>query len=350
MRFGVSYLPDAAPGTMDPVAYYRAALELAELADQAGFSSVKMTEHYLHPYGGYCPSPLSFFSAVAARTRRLRMITGCILPSFHHPVQIAAEAAMVDALSAGRLEVGFARAYMPYEFETFGVDLDDSRARYEATIEAVLRLWTATRVSMDTPFFRFRDATSLPPVTQRPHPPVWAAAVRARQSFAWIGERGFGLLATFLLTDLQPLKERIAVYRESFAAAHGDGVRPRVAVSQPLYVAPTDAAAVQEGDAYLARYFDVWADGADAWSRVQSRDYPGYSAMPHAIRAATPDVLRRTGAAAFGDPDRVLDHVRWLREELNPDEILWQLDFGAMPLEASRRTLTLFADKVMGRL
>ncbi|HEX9938373.1 MAG TPA: LLM class flavin-dependent oxidoreductase [Longimicrobium sp.] len=347
----MSYLPDAAPGIMDPAAYYRAALELAELADQAGFASVKMTEHYLHPYGGYCPSPLAFFAAVAARTRRIRMITGCILASFHHPVQIAAEAAMVDAISEGRLEVGFARAYMPYEFEAFGVDLDDSRARFEATIEAVQRLWTENGVSVDSPFFRFKAATSLPPVTQRPHPPIWVAAVRARQSFAWIGERGFGLLATFLLTDLEPLKERIAVYRETFVDAHGgNGAQPRVAISQPLYVAPCHAAAVTEGDRYLARYFSVWADGADAWSRVDSRDYPGYSGMAHAIRAATPAMLRHTGAAAFGDPERVLDHVNWLREELAPDEILWQLDFGAMPIEASRRTLTLFADRVMSRL
>jgi len=93
MEFGVSFYLIVGPGTMKPSAYFASAFELATIADREGMASVKMTEHYLNPYGGYCPSPLSFLAAVAARTRRVRLITGCILPAFHHPIQIAAETA-----------------------------------------------------------------------------------------------------------------------------------------------------------------------------------------------------------------------------------------------------------------
>jgi len=117
MRFGVSFLPDADPSTKLAQDYFRDALALAEFADEAGLHFIKMTEHCVQPYGGYYSNPLSFLSAIAARTRQIRLLRGGILPVFHHPLQIASEAAMLDAISGGRAEIGFARAYMPYEFK-----------------------------------------------------------------------------------------------------------------------------------------------------------------------------------------------------------------------------------------
>ncbi len=153
-----------------------------------------MTEHYLHDYGGYCPSPLMFLSSVAAVTKRIRLMTGCILPAFHHPIQIASETALLDAISKGRLDVGFARAYLPYEFSAFGIDIETSRERYEQTIQSVKKLWTERNVTADTPFFRLKNVNCLPVPTQQPHPPIWGAAVNSRQSFAWLAEQGFQLL------------------------------------------------------------------------------------------------------------------------------------------------------------
>jgi alkanesulfonate monooxygenase SsuD/methylene tetrahydromethanopterin reductase-like flavin-dependent oxidoreductase (luciferase family) len=137
VKHGISLLPDCRPDRRSAADYYDDVLALSRAADEYGLDYVKMTEHYLGDYGGYCPSPLTFLAAVAAQTRRIRLMTGCVLPAFHHPVQLAAHAAMVDVISHGRLDIGFARAWLPYEFEALGVPLDTSRARYEATIRAV---------------------------------------------------------------------------------------------------------------------------------------------------------------------------------------------------------------------
>ena len=64
-------------------------------------------------YGGYSPDPLIFLSAAAAVTRSLRLVTGAVLPVFNHPLKLAGQIGMVDAISGGRLEVGFARASCP---------------------------------------------------------------------------------------------------------------------------------------------------------------------------------------------------------------------------------------------
>ena len=148
MDFGLSFLPDSNATVKSASDYFSDAITLCILADKCGMKTVKMTEHYLHPYGGYCPSPLMFLSAVASVTKNIRLMTGCILPAFHHPIQIAATTSMLDALSAGRLDVGFARAYLPYEFEALNVNIDESRERFVETVSAVTKLWTTPKVSM----------------------------------------------------------------------------------------------------------------------------------------------------------------------------------------------------------
>ena len=111
------------------------------------------------------------------RTLSIRLITGCILPAFHHPIQIASETAMLDCISKGRLEVGFGRAYLPYEFAAFGVDLDDSREKYTSTILAVIDLWTKSKVAAKTKFFQLRECHNFAKISAGTTPPVWGAAV-----------------------------------------------------------------------------------------------------------------------------------------------------------------------------
>lgn len=350
MKFGVSFLPDATPNELSAPDYFANALELCDIADAEGLHAVKMTEHYLHPYGGYCPSPLGFLMAVAARTRHVRLMTGCVLPSFHHPVQLAAETAMVDAISNGRLDAGFARAYLPYEFNAFGVPLDGSKERFRETIRTVIRLWTEPSVSVETPFFAFNNAHSMPSPVQQPHPPVWGAAVRSADSFAWLGEEGHNLLITGSLTSMDALAGSIATYRAAFRPpAHSPEATPQVAISLPLYIADSAAAAQEEGEEYLRRYLGVWMSAATAWDNVTSRDYPDYTGMSWAIRTSSPAQLQRNGGAVVGCPEQVAEAVQRLRERLGVDQILWQIDFGAMPIERARRTLAAFVEKVMPR-
>ncbi|RKT11329.1 alkanesulfonate monooxygenase SsuD/methylene tetrahydromethanopterin reductase-like flavin-dependent oxidoreductase (luciferase family) [Streptomyces sp. 1114.5] len=349
MKYGISLLPDCRPHLRSAAQYYADVLRASRLADQLGFEYVKMTEHYLKDYGGYCPSPLAFLTAVAAQTSRIRLMTGGIQASFHHPIQLAADTSQLDAVSGGRLDVGFARAWLPYEFEAFGIDLDESRARFTETIEAVVRLWTEDKTSEDTPFFRYTDATSLPPVTQTPHPPVWVAAVRSRESFAWIGEKGFSLLIASppREEELPRMREMVEVYRETFEEEHGaSGRKPRVALSVPLHVAETDDEAYTAGAPFLREYLQVWGEAADSWAGVTSSAYPGYSAAGKTFLNTSEADLRSTATGVLGSPGTVVEKIHALRDALSLDTMLWQIDFGGQNAESMERNLRLFAQEV----
>src|SRR3989442_15963470 len=136
----------------------------------------RSVEHYFYDYGGHSPNPVVFLSAVPARTQRIRPITGAVIPAFNHPVKLAAELAVLDNISNGRLDVGFGRAFIPKEFEVCGVSMEESRARFEEGIDIVTRLWTEDRVSYDGKFHRFRDVHLNPRRVQKPHPPIWVAS------------------------------------------------------------------------------------------------------------------------------------------------------------------------------
>lgn len=349
MQFGLSFLPDSSCETKLPEDYYREALLLCDIAEKGKLNFVKMTEHYLHAYGGYCPSPLTFLAAVASQTRHIRLMTGCILPVFHHPIQIAAQVAMLDAISGGRVDVGFARAYLPFEFDAFNISMDESRARYIETIQAVIKLWTEKNVTMQSQFFSFANATSLPGVTQLPHPPIWGAAVNSRQSFAWLGEQGFNLLVT-PPGNLAHLKDLINIYRESYALSTGRESKSKIAISLPTCIAPTDKEANKLSNIYLQKFINVWSSAAEQWSSTTSTDYPGYKGLANLIRKNTPSVMRTNGQALIGSPTTVINNIMHIYEELGIDTILLQIEFGSQPYAVSKQTLELFIEQVMPKL
>src|SRR6201987_4456478 len=173
MRFGLQFFPDVRPDQKSGADYFRDALSLVEEADELGFSHIRIVEHYFHYYGGYSPNPIVFLTAAAQRTRKARLVTGAVLPVFNNPLKLAGEIGMLDAISGGRLEVGFARAFLPHEVARFGVSGNDSKARFAEGMGQVRRLLEPERVSSEGSFPRFPPTTSLPRPTQRPRPQFW---------------------------------------------------------------------------------------------------------------------------------------------------------------------------------
>ena len=168
MEFGIQFFPSVGPEQVSADRYWADALALTQIAEQLGFTSVRTVEHYFHPYGGYSPNPLVFLSAAAAVTRSMRLITGAVLPVFAHPLKLAGEIGMVDAISGGRLEVGFARAFLPHEFARFGISMDESRGRFEEGLQQVRLLLETEHASSNGTYHSFKGVTSLPRPTQKP--------------------------------------------------------------------------------------------------------------------------------------------------------------------------------------
>src|SRR5690348_15617766 len=96
MKFGINFFPSFRAEDSTTAAYYDQCLRFAARADELGYSSIKTVEHSFFDYGGHSPNPCVFLSAVAARTRRIRLITGAVIPAFHHPAHLGGDLAMLD--------------------------------------------------------------------------------------------------------------------------------------------------------------------------------------------------------------------------------------------------------------
>src|SRR5262249_47176446 len=100
------------------------------------------------------------------------------------------EIAMLDGISGGRLDVGFARAFLPHEFRRFGISPDESQARFREGLEQIELLLTQENATHRGRFHSFEDVTSLPRPTQRPRPKSYSGARRPRGRLGLAGEKG----------------------------------------------------------------------------------------------------------------------------------------------------------------
>src|SRR6187397_3746003 len=114
------------------------AVEQAQAAESLGFRNVWLGEHHFSTYG-YLSRPLQLATYIAAKTTRLRVGTAVIVVPLHHPLVIAEEIATLDQLAGGRVDIGLGRGYQHYEFERLGLELDSARARWDESIDILLK-------------------------------------------------------------------------------------------------------------------------------------------------------------------------------------------------------------------
>ncbi len=348
MEFGLNFFPSVGPAEKSAQTYFAESLELCETADRLGFGHIRTVEHYFEPYGGYSPNPVLFLTAAAQRTEKIRLVTGAVLPIFNHPLKLAGELAQLDAISGGRLEVGFARAFLPHEFERFGRPLDESRARFDEGVHQVIRLLAEENVTEEGRFHSFRNTTSLPRPVQQPTPPIWQAAFATEQSFEDAGRKGWWLMGIPLAGE--KMRDLIRVYRDAWKAAGHPG-EGRVMLSFAMFCAPTRNAAEKHGAPCLDGYLKALVAGAGAWTEgAGSKDYPGYDKMIEGLKQETYQTQRDKGVAWVGTPDEIAAMIEDYQSLVGGfDSASMQVNFHNMPGEAALESLELFADAVMPR-
>jgi alkanesulfonate monooxygenase SsuD/methylene tetrahydromethanopterin reductase-like flavin-dependent oxidoreductase (luciferase family) len=183
---------------------YRFTLEQCEEAERLGAHSIWVTEHHGFE-DGYLPQPLAFAAAIAARTERIRIGTAIVIAPLHHPVHLAEQAAVVDILSGGRLDLGLGAGYRDAEYALFGADPARKGGATFDTARAIRGLWAEGSV---TP----------PPVQERL--PIWIGARSERNA------RRTGLLGEGLL---RVAPELVGAYRAGLAEGGHDPAAARMA-------------------------------------------------------------------------------------------------------------------------
>jgi probable F420-dependent oxidoreductase len=139
-------------------------------AEALGFAAIYVTDHL-----GRGLSPISALAAAAALTREIRIGSYVFANDFRHPLVLAREAATLDRLSGGRLDLGLGAGWMRSDYRQLGMRYDPPGVRIERLEEAlgiVKRLLRGETVDHAGPHYRIEGARVAPDPVQRPHPPI----------------------------------------------------------------------------------------------------------------------------------------------------------------------------------
>ncbi|HEX2171119.1 MAG TPA: LLM class flavin-dependent oxidoreductase [Dehalococcoidia bacterium] len=341
LKIGILYISAYESGWTEPFpVWYEQMLRQIELADAVGLHGAWVAEHRIPGYS--LASPPVFLTAAALRTRRIRLGTAVCLVPLHHPVQTAEDYATLDVLSGGRLDFGVGRGQFPYDFAVAEVNAEESRARLEENLAAILSLWSDEVTRHEGQFHRFTHRM-LPKPIQRPHPPVYAAAARTAASYTWAGERGFHLqIAPLLFSDLGRLRGYLDSYRAALAAAGHDPAARDLLAAYPLYIGEREDDAIRIADPHLkrlARYnafslfagLDCGRKGAfDEFLRDRYGDTAADNRAPEGSHARDWHAWKE-GRVIFGTPDRVVDQIGRVVEDTGLTYLVFEIFYGGQP-------------------
>jgi probable F420-dependent oxidoreductase len=328
IQFGVMANVHPLPGT-DLSQMVDELIAEAQQAERCGFDSFFLTEHHQEP-GGYLPSPLPLLAAIATRTSTIRLGTGIAILPLYHPIRLAEDCALIDIISRGRLILGVGQGYQEVDFAAFGLKVADRVSLFEEGLEVLRRAWTEERVYFVGKRYTLQNVMVTPKPVQKPHPPIWIAAL-ADEPMKRAGRLGDALLAdSFQLPER--LKRRVALYR---ATAESRGRPHRVVVFREGYVAPTREEAIREYEPGLLsthRYY--WRHGSYYQDIKKEEDLD--------LKRISLDRL------VLGSPEDCVERIRTWHREVGADYFLIRFRHPAGPShDRVLRALELFGKHVI---
>jgi alkanesulfonate monooxygenase SsuD/methylene tetrahydromethanopterin reductase-like flavin-dependent oxidoreductase (luciferase family) len=289
---------------------YQAALDMAEYADEHGFSQVVLSEHHGTDVG-WLPAPLAMAGMVLARTKRVGVSVSALILPLHDAQRVAEDMAVIDLASGGRLIVIAALGYRPEEYAMFGRDWDRRGALMDESLQTLLDTWKTE-----------------PRPKSQPHPLLFVGgsskpAVRRAARF------GLPFSAGAHVPGLED-------YYQEQCTAHGTRgffIMPPPKVVNVFVDPDPDRAWAELGEHFLAE--------ARLYAGWQTQDV----SSPVTSHAADVDELRAEGVYAVLTPEECVEQVR-----AGAQTMLLHPLCGGVPVERGWESLTRYAEQVLPAL
>ena len=342
MRFGSFIFPVSHDPRGDGAAI-DAALREVELADAMGLDAVWLAEHHFDGAVAYA-DPVVFAGAAAARTERVKIGFAVVEMALHHPVRLAAQTALLDNLSKGRLIVGTGRgsAFNHYEYIGFGLTMEDGLERLAESEELLVKAWTERDLKHEGAHWRAAFPMLRPQPRQKPHPPLIRACLGEASTIAMAK---IGRPVMLGIMPNETLGARLSAYEWAMRGAGFDAERTDAALSmcwasRNVFVAPTREearAAAERGFRRERRHF----------SQARQRYNPG-GETPKRGNDVTSDAESLAQSFIMGTPDEVCREIAAM-EDAGARNLMLKFNTGEMDPRDAEASMRLFADEVMPR-
>ena len=326
-------------------------LRLGDLAEPLGFESIWGVEHHFTDYT-MCPDVLQFLTYYAGRTQRVLLGSMVVVLPWHDPLRVAEQVAVLDHMSQGRFVLGIGRGLGRVEFEGFGVDQNESRARFVESAQMLLE-------GLETGFVEYAGKY-VRQVRREIRPRPWKsfrgrtyAAAVSPESSEIMARLGIGILIIPQKPWESVVKE-LGDYRAVYRAVNGVDAPPPIVAGWVF--CDRDAGRAEEyarryiGDYYhsVIRHYELIGDhlgktkGYEAYKGIQD-----LASAPGGVDAVVEFFL---GLQVFGTPEECHDRIVASIERTGGDTFNGVFSYAGMPYEDAEASLRLFASEVMPEL
>jgi alkanesulfonate monooxygenase SsuD/methylene tetrahydromethanopterin reductase-like flavin-dependent oxidoreductase (luciferase family) len=347
MEFGMFHEFARMPGQTDAETF-RNGFEEVDLAERWGLEVLWLAELHVDAERSVLAAPLTIASAVATRTKRMKIgIAVQVLP-LCHPLRLAEEITTVDHISEGRLIMGVGRSGFPRTYQAYGISYGESRERFAEVLEVLRRAFRQERFSFAGQFYHFDNICLVPKPYQLPCPEIRVAAT-SPDTYAMIGALGYPIFCATRLGDLSELGPAITAYREAWTKAGHSG-EGQVFLRVPVYLAETAERARTEPEASVMHFYRVLgARIEESAASAGTRAIENRSARGRKLQSISYDEVLRN-KIIVGTPDMVEEQLTGLRAELGLNGILAELNCGGqIPRPQMLKSLQLLCEELIPR-
>ncbi|MGY5795235.1 LLM class flavin-dependent oxidoreductase len=317
----------------------RNSIEQAVVSEQAGFNTAWFAEHHFNNYS-LIPSPLMMVAHCAALTSTIRLGTAvCVLP-LYQPLRLLSEIGLADIVSNGRLELGVGSGYQQFEFERFGVNVNEAPSVFSEYLDILLKGLNQRIFEHDGRYEKIPPTAISVRTAQKPTLPIWIATATG-YSMGRAYREGHNLFVTAFhdgLDTLSTLRESI----EKAAVSKGKNVTDaKISLLRCCYASDDEA----EINSYLdnAR-FQRRLSEALLLRRQQSLD--GYLLHETPTQQDLSFETMRENLP-IGSVNHVIDRLLEEIDILKPNQIAVQTQLGDFDQKTMLRQIELWGDKII---
>ncbi|AID34777.1 MULTISPECIES: LLM class flavin-dependent oxidoreductase [Mesorhizobium] len=316
----------------------RNSIEQAIVSEQAGFGTAWFAEHHFNNYS-LIPSPLMMVAHCAGVTSTIRLGTAiCVLP-LYKPQRLLSEIGFADILANGRLELGVGSGYQQFEFERFGVNIDEAPAIFSEHLDILLKGLNQNIFEHDGHYEKIPPTAISVPTVQRPTPPIWMAGGPARMKRAY--REGHNFFVTAFHDGLETLSTLRGAIKEVAASEDRNVTAARISLLRCCYASDDG----EEIKSYLdnARFQRRLSEALHQ-RRQQSHD--GYLLQETPTQQDLSFEAMRNNMP-IGSVNRVIDRLLEEIDILKPDQIAIQTQLGDFDQRTMLRQIELWGDKII---
>lgn len=209
----------------DPVEAYEMLTRVAQTADELGFASVWLVDHF-HTIP-QVTQELTFecwttTAAVARDTRRIRVGQMVTCNGYRNPALLAKMASTVDVLSHGRLNFGIGAGWFEHEYRAYGYeypDAPDRLRRLREAVQVILAMWTQEEAVFEGKYYQVRGAINQPKGVQKPHIPLLIGGGGEKVTLKLVAQYGD---ACNLNGDLPTIQRKLSILKQHCASVGRD--------------------------------------------------------------------------------------------------------------------------------